>query len=799
MLLDRSGRLWCGTGRGLNCYNAASDTFHVPEAGNDSMRVLANSIIRALHEDDSGNLFVGTQSGLYRYDPRQKNLYRYQLPNGEYGDRNIIVNICPGADGRLWICTYDGLLLLDPATGKIREYPLGDRFQHDPQNNMILSVVRDADEDSIVWVGTETGLHRLNWKTNQFVTYRTETHTPFSNNVIKCMLPTENGLLLLGTDRGLNVFDTKTGGVNSSYLHDTSDAWSLADNRIDQLYQDSNGIRWLATRNGISRISPFGDCIDIFDLKKELSWTNESGAPVCMAWTPAGVCWLAVDGEIMALSEKDGSIRRYHSDYPIMGIQTFFVDSRGIVWAGSKNGLWYHDAATDRFHPATARSGGPESRFINAIVEDESGDLWVTGTGCIHRIHVTEAKSRNALKLESKRIPLPNTSEGVSTLYSDRNGRIWAGVGSDRICRYDPDSGRSEWYDPSQGCGLASLRVKCFFEDRHGVLHVATDSGIYRYDPAADRFLNRLPVDGFDCSYIQACRMDAANNIWILYETGLARLSPEEELHLWNFETFLSKSRFLKEALRIDDDGSLRAGYSSGWLRIDPEHLPAANETSRLQITGVELLSSDSQWVDLPSAQMRDIRLRYNQNSIRISFSNMGNLFGNNLYSYRLKGVDDAWHTGSRNSVSYINLAPGNYLFQVRNAALPAGPRNEAVSMQIVVTPAWWATRVAWCLYFLIVGAIVWSVWRFVHLRIRKLQDEQARQREYYLQYMAAHTRTVASEKRLEEMPEPRTDQDSFLDQVVKLITEEIRNENLDIQLLCDRLHVTHKSFYEKM
>ena len=108
---------------------------------------------------------------------------------------------------------------------------------------MILSVVRDADEDSIVWVGTETGLHRLNWKTNQFVTYRTETHTPFSNNVIKCMLPTENGLLLLGTDRGLNVFDTKTGGVNSSYLHDTSDAWSLADNRIDQLYQDSNGIR----------------------------------------------------------------------------------------------------------------------------------------------------------------------------------------------------------------------------------------------------------------------------------------------------------------------------------------------------------------------------------------------------------------------------------------------------------------------------------------------------------------------------------------------------------------------------
>jgi ligand-binding sensor domain-containing protein/serine phosphatase RsbU (regulator of sigma subunit) len=108
---DPKGQVWVGTEKGLNRFDPASGTFERFLASDEVAGSLSNDYITSLHTDRQGRLWVGTAEGLHRRDANGK--FRpfgvaQGLPN------NYIHAILEDQRGRLWISTNNGLARYDP-------------------------------------------------------------------------------------------------------------------------------------------------------------------------------------------------------------------------------------------------------------------------------------------------------------------------------------------------------------------------------------------------------------------------------------------------------------------------------------------------------------------------------------------------------------------------------------------------------------------------------------------------------------------------------------------------------------
>ena len=87
---------------------------------------------------------------------------------------------------------------------------------------------------------------------------------------------------------------------------------------------------------------------------------------------------------------------------------------------------------------------------------------------------------------------------------------------------------------------------------------------------------------------------------------------------------------------------------------------------------------------------------------------------GNVEYSYLMKGLDDKWYeTEGDNEVTFRNLSPGEYTFKVRAKLKSQEWENAKVAeMKVIVEPPLWLTWWAKLIYALIVGGIIYYIFR---------------------------------------------------------------------------------------
>ncbi|MDA8017178.1 MAG: EAL domain-containing protein [Thermoanaerobaculia bacterium] len=133
-----SGDLWVGTAEGLSRLWIPKDTFftyrHDPTV-DDS---LLGDLVRALHEDSEGNLWIGTDAGL-NFLPAD----RATAPPGSGANRfgfrhyseadglpdHTVYAILEGDEGELWLSTNRGLARFDPRTGAFLSFDVEDGAQ----------------------------------------------------------------------------------------------------------------------------------------------------------------------------------------------------------------------------------------------------------------------------------------------------------------------------------------------------------------------------------------------------------------------------------------------------------------------------------------------------------------------------------------------------------------------------------------------------------------------------------------------------------------------------------------------
>jgi len=165
LFIDHTGTLWVATDDGLNRFDPATDNFRVYKV--DGQSRLSQSYI-SVAEDRQGALWLGTHySGLHRFDPAtgQFTVYKFN-PNvpGSLQD-NLVPSVYLDHSGNIWVGTQIGLEKFNPPTHTFTAYDEGDR----PPGNTVSCILEDQRGD--LWMSTNKGLSRFNPLRNTFTHY----------------------------------------------------------------------------------------------------------------------------------------------------------------------------------------------------------------------------------------------------------------------------------------------------------------------------------------------------------------------------------------------------------------------------------------------------------------------------------------------------------------------------------------------------------------------------------------------------------------------------------------------------
>jgi signal transduction histidine kinase/streptogramin lyase len=161
---------------------------------------------------------------------------------------DIVSRLLVDHNGTLWAATWDGLNRFDASTGRFKTYS----FDSQGGNPFYLELVEDR--EGTLWLGTHSsGLHRLDPETGQFTIYEHNMNRPetLSDNRVNSVYFDHSGTMWVGTQDGLDSFDSKTGTFTVYTRRD-----GLPSNSVGCILEDDHGDLWMSTNNGVARFDP---------------------------------------------------------------------------------------------------------------------------------------------------------------------------------------------------------------------------------------------------------------------------------------------------------------------------------------------------------------------------------------------------------------------------------------------------------------------------------------------------------------------------------------------------------------
>lgn len=199
-----------------------------------------------------------------------------------------------------------------------------------------------------------------------------------SQNTINIIFQDSRGLMWFGTQNGLNKFD---GLSFTIFKNIADDSTSIASNDVYAAFEDKNKDLWFGTRSGLSRFDRNTNTFSNFDFFDGGLYAMR---PVwCIAGSQNGNLWLGASGGLFEFNVATKKIDHFRINDSIQNansVRALLEDKRGVLWIGnSLGGLMQFDRIKRTFRdlnlPAQNKTRGHEA--ITCMLEDSDGFVWI--------------------------------------------------------------------------------------------------------------------------------------------------------------------------------------------------------------------------------------------------------------------------------------------------------------------------------------------------------------------------------------------------------------------------------------
>src|ERR1041384_199009 len=314
----------------------------------------------------------------------------------------------------------------------------------------------------------------------------------------------------------------------------------LAHNAVNRIVADSRGFLWFCTQEGLSRFDGYG--FTNYGIDEGLP----SGLVSDLLETREGEYWVATADGLCRFNPRGRSQERAKDSYGRRGgvvamftaytsgndprsryILTLMQDRAGVIWCGTRNGLYRADDVGDEVVLTPVDLGIPdqfEARYIECLIEDRLGRLWAGARSGLYRRWPDGRVERYTI-----RDGLPDNV--IHSMLEDKDSRIWVGAGSG-LCRLvsEPAAGRNvvaRGYTKKDG--LQGTWLPQLFQGRDGVLWAGSASGLIRFIPTTDgrdfRFRAYTQSQGLRKDFVSSLAEDRNGNLWLgTGDNGVAKI-----------------------------------------------------------------------------------------------------------------------------------------------------------------------------------------------------------------------------------------------------------------------------------
>ncbi len=721
--------------------------------------------ITQILQDRQGLIWMATWNGLIRFDGYEMKCFKSQPGDGCELPSDRVRNIRMTEDGNI-LCRFDGgSFLFDTRT-----YRFSRVDEELPTRGGSVFLKREGSYNHTDAYATEWTIHgdgRLEYKdveTGKNVEYRLD--EPLGD--ARCCLSDRQGnLWVLGlfslsklsfAQRPVDVVDLKSQVEVRSLLVDSQKRYWIAgsDDASLALFDKENRPLGYLTRSGqLSR-----------------QYASFGARVYTMKQTADGTIWMGCKPQgLYRLKEKAaGSFSVEHIDsLSGVGIYDITEDAQGRLWLAT---LGHGIACISNPSVAvpqliTADDGFPNypkdlCRKTRCIHFAADGTLlaattegllvgWMDGEEMAFRVHTREADRANSLSCSA-----------TMDIASDAFGRLFVATESGGVNMIVSGSLRADHLDfrhfnmtngmPSDiTLSLTALDDKIMVMSSNAIVELDADSG--RIDMFDSHFL-RIP-----CRFSDAHPVMLPDGRWLFgMQFGAFAVHPSS----------LKRSEFVPEIaladILVQNEHHIHAANGMDTLTLSPNGRNVTIHFAALDFTDVESLS----------------------------------------YAFRLDDneTDGAWNNiGHNNSVTFLDLMPGEYELQIRSTNADGVWVDNVRSLKIIVTPKFTETKTATCLFVLVVllavGAIVYTV-----VYIRRIHRKQRETLEAYLSLLNNSNDDVQTPSNVTEVPlnvKVNTDDDRLMKRITAFVEQHISDADITISDMADAAAISRSGLQRKV
>ena len=784
ILQDRKGFMWLGTKDGLNRYDGLSFRKFKHDAANP--RSIGNSFITSLYEDFNGNIWVGTDAGVYIYYPEKEAFEEFDCQSLEKTRIERSVSMIAGdKQGRVWIAVEaQGMFCYDARQKLLRNYPLSEIssnikcFTFDSGGTLWLGFYGDglyyskdnlatvhpygSPEDgkrefeggvitkivqgnyNCLYIGSvKEGVSELNLTSGQV---RNLLAIDESGESIFCrdLLPYSDNELWIGTESGIYIYNLRT----AQFIHlraSLYDSYSLSDNAIYALYKDREEGLWIGSYFGGVDYYPrqYTYFAKYYPKNIANSLHGKRVREFCRA--DDGTLWIGTeDGGLNHFNPKTKEFHFFEPSAGFTNIHGLCMDGSHL-WVGTfSKGLRVIDTRTGVVLRTYTEGHTPHSlndNSIFSICRTSAGEIYLGTLFGLLRYNRTQDNFDCIPELNGK---------FVYDIKEDSYGNLWLATYANGAYCYDVSARRWKNYvfDAEDEKSLPYDKVLSVFEDSYRQIWLTTQGGGFcLFHPDTETFTRYGLKDGLPNDVVYQIVEDDDRFLWLTTNNGLVRFDPKTmEMKVFSTANGLPTNQFNYRSGFKDEAGNIYLGSINGFVAFDPRTFAENRQVPAVAITDFLLFNKEVSVGETDSPLKSSITfsdkvvLTADQNSFSFRIAALSYQAPRmNKLMYKLEGFDEGWLTiGESPLVTYSNLGYGDYVFKVKASNSDGVWNEQETSLHLSILPPFYLSGWAYCFYVLFfMGCLVCVIFYFKRRNYRKQHRqmemlEQEKEREVY-------------------------------------------------------------------
>lgn len=751
---DSLGRIWFGTAEGISVYDGNTITSYKPSFNTNDISSFEGSIVSNIVCSTNGDVFFQTSEALVKYNIRKRTfqsiqnkgnlplysqqgaiwvvidhtLYRWNEDKEELvpqieklptaNTRALVID----KKGRKWFSYYGGIFYTDD------DKHFNQIINKISMTSMFLSSNGD------IWVGSSNdGLFRIQ-PDGTILTYNTSNSLSkgLYDNKIRKITEDKYGNIWFGTFTGLYRYNLQNDKF-TSYTRENKSG-SITDSSIHTVFVDKSGILWIGSYFGGVNYASINQ--NSFNYYNTSDHPNTLSHPVvgCMAEDSQGNIWICTEGGgLNMLNPKKEAITRFNSTEPPFfqphpNLKSVLHDPKSkLLYIGTYGkGLYTYNPFTNTFKAEIGQDKTSDLNIINTIIQN--GD----------NLFLSAAKGIYIYSLKRKEAQLFYKTNKSSHVLLDTDTCLWVAV-NEQLCKFDIKTRKQLSVYNLRKQGFACT-IRQIFESSQKEIYITTSQyGVMKLNRKTQLFepFPQTPSSLLN-QYCYRIAETSEHNLIVTGDNGIAFMSEKGVIQqvLSVGSPSLPLDAFTSDCgLKVDREGQIYIGGTNGLviMKEKKENLSINDQLyfTELYVHNNLITPNDPTGIlsnELPFTQA--IWLNHDQNKIEIQFSSTAPVNeSQNLYKYRLIGIDKTWYHTNQKSVSYTNLPPGKYTLEVQRANLYQ--TFPTARLKITVRSPWYTSWWGWTLWTTILLSCTGLTYRTLYARkklkntIRKEQMEK--------------------------------------------------------------------------